>query len=99
MSLKPRRARLRIWISSTELSPIGRSALGITWVNGRRRVPRPPASMTAFIDAGSDIPLTRTDMYPLIAGGQLHGPITFALEDGAVSNPPGIEYGEVQRVH
>src|SRR5262249_28311811 len=57
MSSNPCRARLRIWIWRTELSPIGSSGFGMTCVNGLSRAPRPPARMTAFIDPCSDVVL------------------------------------------
>src|SRR5262245_5466339 len=48
---KPWDARLEIWISRRDCSPIGSRGLGIAWVKGRRRSPRPPARMTAYIEA------------------------------------------------
>ena len=43
----PLRLRLSTMCCSTGLSPIGTSGLGMTVVYGRRRVPSPPARMTA----------------------------------------------------
>src|ERR1700730_17146882 len=57
--VKPRRASGRGWISGTDSSPIGTSGLGSVVVKGRRRVPRPPARITACIGGSgcSDIEL------------------------------------------
>src|SRR4051794_9103431 len=51
----PHLARERMLCSSTGRSPIGTSGLGITVVYGRKRVPRPPARITALMPAPSTL--------------------------------------------
>src|SRR4051812_9515543 len=50
MCSKPAAANCCITMSSTGRAPIGTSGFGIVRVNGRKRVPSPPASMTARLD-------------------------------------------------